>query len=254
MIDTNEFLNYQAPPKVLEGRIVVVTGAGGGIGRAAALAFAEHGATVVLLGRTLAKLEAVYDEIEVAGYPKPAIFPINFEGAVPEDYLQLEQALRSEFGRVDGLLHNAGELGARSPISSYPVTDWHKVLQVNVTAQYLLTTALLPLLKLSQDARVIFTGSSVGLKGKAYWGAYAVSKAASYNLMEVLADELEETAIRVNAINPGAVRTNMRTTAYPAENPNSVTAPEAIMNRYLFLMGPASAQCRGLRLDAQPKT
>lgn len=253
MIETSEFLNYQAPPKVLEDRIVVITGAGAGIGRAAALAYAEHGATVVLLGRTLTKLEAVYDEIEAAGYPKPAIFPINFEGAVPEDYLQLEQALRSEFGRVDGLLHNAGELGARSPISSYPVTDWHKVLQVNVTAQYLLTTALLPLLKLGQDPRVIFTGSAVGEKGKAYWGAYAVSKAASYNLMEVLADELEETAIRVNAINPGATRTAMRATAYPAEDPKTVTTPEAIMNRYLFLMGPASAHCHGLRLDAQPK-
>lgn len=253
MNDISEFLNYQAPEQVLAERIIVVTGAGAGIGRVAALTFARYGATVVLLGRTLSKLEAVYDEIELAGYPKPAIFPINLEGAAPEDYLQLQQALQNEFGRVDGLLHNAGELGARTPIGSYPVRDWHKVLQVNVTAQFMLTNAMLPLLKNSADARVLFTGSSVGVKGKAYWGAYAVSKAASDNLMEVLADELEETPIRVNAINPGATRTDMRATAYPAEDPNTVTKPEDIMNRYLFLMGPASSQCNGQRLDAQPK-
>lgn len=253
MIDQNEFLNYQAPEQILAERIIVVTGAGSGIGRVAALTFARYGATVVLLGRTLSKLEAVYDEIELASYPKPAIFPINLEGAAPQDYLQLQQALQSEFGRVDGLLHNAAELGARTSIGSYPVADWHKVLQVNVTAQYLLSNAMLPLLKNSPDARVLFTGSSVGVKGKAYWGAYAVSKAASDNLMEVLADELEETPIRVNAINPGATRTDMRATAYPAEDPNTVTAPEAIMNRYLYLMGPASSHCNGQRLDAQPK-
>lgn len=253
MIDQNEFLNYQAPELVLAERIIVVTGAGAGIGRVAALTFARYGATVVLLGRTLSKLEAIYDEIELAGYPKPAIFPINLEGAAPEDYLQLQQALQKEFGRVDGLLHNAAELGARTPIGSYPVADWRKVIQVNVTAQFMLTNAMLPLLKNSADARVLFTGSSVGVKGKAYWGAYAVSKAASDNLMEVLADELEETTVRVNAINPGATRTAMRATAYPAEDPNTVTAPEDIMNRYLFLIGPASNHCNGLRLDAQPK-
>lgn len=251
MTDLTDFRNYQAPDALLNGRVIVVTGAGAGIGRAAARAFASHGATVVLLGRTLSKLESIYDEIENCGFPKPAIFPINFEGAAPEDYQQLTTALDKEFGRVDGLLHNAGLLGARTPIANYPLTEWHKVLQVNVTACYLLTNALLPLLHKSTDARILFTGSTVGKKGRAYWGAYSVSNAASDNLMEVLADELESTGIRVNAINPGAVRTEMRAAAYPAEDPASVIPPDDIMNRYLFLMGPDSREWHGRRLNAQ---
>lgn len=251
MTELNDFLNYQATADLLNGRIIVVTGAGSGIGRAVAKSFAAHGATVVLLGRTLSKLESVYDEIENNGHPKPAIFPINFEGAAPEDYLQLKTALDQEFGRVDGLLHNAALLGARTPIANYPLIEWQKVMQVNVTACYLLTNALMPLLQKSEDARILFTSSAVGKKGRAYWGAYAVSTAASDNLMEVLADEVEATNIRVNAIDPGAVRTEMRATAYPAENPALVVPPEDIMNRYMFLMGPDSREWHGMRLLAQ---
>lgn len=251
MTDLNDFLNYQASANLLDGRVIVVTGAGAGIGRAAARSFAAHGATVVLLGRTLSKLESVYDEIENDGHPKPAIFPINFEGAAPEDYQQLMTALDQEFGRVDGLLHNAALLGPRTPIANYPLIEWQKVLQVNVTACYLLTSALLPLLQKSADARILFTGSTVGNKGRAYWGAYSVSNAANENLMEILADELESTNIRVNTIDPGAVRTEMRAAAYPAENPATVIPPEDIMNRYLFLMGSDSKEWHGLRLRAQ---
>ncbi len=250
--DLNRLTGYLPPPNLLENRIVVVSGAGAGIGRIAAKTYAAHGATVVLLGRTLAKLEAVYDEIENAGHPKPAIFPINFEGAAPEDYQQLNTALTNEFGRLDGLLHNASILGTRTPIAQYPLNDWQKVLQVNVTACFLLTSALMPLLQKSEDARIIFTSDSVGKKGRAYWGAYAVSNAASDNLMEVLADELEATRIRVNSIDPGAVRTELRASAYPAENPASIKTPEEIMNRYLFLMGPDSREWHGLRVLAQP--
>jgi NAD(P)-dependent dehydrogenase (short-subunit alcohol dehydrogenase family) len=242
---------YQARPDLLQGRVIVVTGAGDGLGKAAALAFARHGATVVLLGRTLAKLEAVYDEIEAAGHPQPAIFPINFEGAAPQDYEQLRTALANEFGRVDGLLHNAAELGGRTPVDTYSLSDWNKVMQVNVTAPFLLTRALLPLLRQSADGRIVFTGSGVGRRGRAYWGAYAVSKGATETLMQVLADELEATPIRVNSLNPGPVRTDMRATAYPAEDPATVTAPEAIMNLYLFLLGPDSRDWHGRQLDAQ---
>lgn len=251
MTDIERFVNYQAPADLLKGRIIVVTGAGSGIGKVAALTFAKYGATVVLLGRTLSKLETVYDEIEAANFPKPAIFPINLEGAAPEDYEQLKVALDNEFGRVDGILHNAGELGARTPIGQYPLLDWNKLFQVNATAPFLLTRTLLPLLQMSADARILFTSSSVGHKGRAYWGAYAITKAAADNLMEVLADELEETRIRTNSINPGATRTEMRATAYPAENPASVPLPEALMSRYLFLMGPDSKDWNGLRLNAQ---
>ena len=189
MTKLDSFLNYQPPAGMLQNRIIVVTGAGDGIGKVAAQTFARFGATVVLLGRTLGKLESVYDSIEAAGGPKPAIFPINLEGAAPQDYEQLKIALDNEFGRVDGLLHNASELGARTPLGQYPVSDWQKVLQVNVTAPFLLTRALLPLLQKSADARVVFTGSSVGVKGRAYWGAYAVSKGATETLMQVLADD-----------------------------------------------------------------
>ena len=252
MTDLNTFLHYQPPALLLQDRIIVITGAGDGIGKAAAQAFAQFGATVVLLGRTLSKLEAVYDTIEAAGGPKPAIFPINLEGAGPQDYEQLKIALDNEFGRVDGLLHNASELGGRTPLGQYSTSDWQKVMQVNVTAPFLLTRALLPLLQKSADPRVVFTGSSVGVKGRAYWGAYAVSKGATETLMEVLADELEQTPIRVNSINPGATRTSMRATAYPAEDPAVVTPPEALMNRYVFLFGPDSKDWHGLQLNAQP--
>ncbi|MCR6653646.1 MAG: YciK family oxidoreductase [Cellvibrionaceae bacterium] len=245
-------LTYQPSAGLLQDRIIVITGAGSGIGRAAAQTFARHGATVVLLGRTLAKLESVYDSIEAAGGPKPAIFPINLEGAAPQDYDQLRIALDNEFGRVDGLLHNASELGGRTPLGQYSISDWQKVMQVNVTAPFLLTRALLPLLQKSADGRVVFTGSSVGRKGRAYWGGYAVSKGATETLMQVLADELEQTPIRVNSINPGATRTAMRASAYPAEDPAVVTPPEAIMNPYLFLFGPDSKDWHGQQLDAQP--
>ena len=253
MLDSNTFTQYQAPDSLLKDRIIVVTGAGDGIGKCAALTFAQYGATVVLLGRTQAKLEAVYDEIEAAGFPQAAIFPINFEGAIEQDYQQLKTALQDEFGRIDGILNNAGQLGPLTPLSNYDSTTWQRILQVNVTAPFMLTRALLPLLQKSSDGRIVFTGSTVGIKGRAYWGAYSVSKAAIENLMQVLADELDETAIRVNSINPGATRTSMRAAAYPAEEPINISPPTAIMNRYLFLMGRDSIGVHGEQLDAQPK-
>lgn len=251
MSDSENLLHYQAPPDLLRDRVIAITGAGDGLGRAAAITFARHGATVVLLGRTLAKLEAVYDEIEAGGHPQPAIFPINLEGAAPQDYEQLRSALQNEFGRLDGLLHNAAELGGRTPLDSYSLSDWTKVMQVNMTAPFLLTRALLPLLRQSADGRIVFTSSNVGRKGRAYWGAYAVSKGATETLMQVLADELESTPIRVNSLNPGPVRTRLRASAYPAEDPASVTPPEPIMKAYLFLFGPDGKATHGQQLDAQ---
>lgn len=253
MNQMQDFIHYRAPQDALRGKIIVVSGAGAGIGRCASLSFAQHGATVVLLGRTMSKLEAIYDEIENRGFPQAAIFPINFEGAAQQDYEQLANALENEFGRLDGLLHNASELGPRTPLESYADHQWQKVMQVNVTAPFMLTKSLLPLLRKSTDGRIVFTGSGVAMQGRAYWGAYAASKAAHVNLMQTLADELEQSSIRVNGINPGATRTSMRIAAYPAENPNSVTPPEQIMNRYLYLFGPQGATCHGLYLEAQPK-
>lgn len=251
---TETFLHYEAPEKLLENKIILVTGAGDGIGRAAALSFAKHGATVVLLGRTLSKLERVYDEIEREGGAQPAIFPMNLEGAGEHDYKSMHDTLNEEFGRLDGILFNAGQLGPRTPITNYAFSEWQKVLQVNVTSPFLMVKALLPLLNQSQSASIVFTGSSVGIKGRAYWGGYAVSKAATENLMQVLADEYSSSKnIRVNSINPGATRTKMRAEAYPAENPGTVTDPQDLMNRYLFLMGDDSRDINGHQFDAQPK-
>lgn len=245
---------YQAPEQLLKDRIIVVTGAGAGIGRAAAKAYAAHGATVILLGKTIEKLEAVYDEIEQAGHPLPAIYPIHFGGAVMKDYGDFAVTLEKEFGHIDGVLHNASILGDLKPIAQYNDENWQEVMHVNVNAPFMLTQALLPLLENSQDASIIFTSSGVGRKGRAFWGAYAVSKFATEGIMEVLADEVSNTsAIRVNAINPGATNTQMRNTAFPGEMPTDNPSPEAIMPLYLYLMGPDSQGVNGQSLDAQPK-
>jgi len=246
-------IDYQAPSELLHDRVILVTGAGDGIGRAAALAYARHGATVILLGRTTAKLEAVYDEIEAAGGPQPAIFPLNIEGATLKDYHDMAETLDREFGRLDGILHNAGLLGRIMPFEQYNPELWEQVMQVNINGPIWMTQALLPLLKSSQDASVIFTSSGVGRKGRAYWGAYSVSKFATEGFMAVLADELEHLgSIRVNSLDPGATRTRMRLTAYPAENPNTLRTPEEIMPTYLWLMGPESRGHNGERFSAQP--
>ncbi|TQV84201.1 YciK family oxidoreductase [Exilibacterium tricleocarpae] len=254
MTDTQDLLNYRADSQLLKDRVIAVTGASDGIGRAASMAYAAHGATVVLLSRTIPKLETVYDEIEAAGGPQPAIYPINFEGAVEKDYEDMHQTLEQEFGRLDGLLHNASELGQRTSIQHYAADVWQRVLQVNVTAPFLMTRALLPLMEKSDHASLIFTGSSVGLQGRAFWGAYSVSKAATENLMQILAQELDgTTSIRVNSINPGATRTKMRAGAYPAEDPATLKTPAELMGLYLYLMGPDSKGISGRQFDAQPK-
>ncbi|MFN2360827.1 MAG: YciK family oxidoreductase [Marinobacter sp.] len=247
--------DYQAPADLLKDRIIMVTGAGSGIGRAAAKAYAAHGATVILVGRTVAKLESVYDEIEAAGYPKPAIVPLNFEGAAVKDYEELAMTIEDNFDRLDGLLHNAAILGTRSPIELYDPEIWNKVMHVNATAPFLLSRAMIPLLRKSDDASVIFTSSGVGRRAKPYWGAYAVSKFAIEGLSQMLADELDDDRhnVRVNSLNPGATRTNMRATAYPAENPQQNPAPEDLMPIYLYLMGPDSRDVNGQQIDAQPK-
>jgi len=244
--------NYQAPPDLLKDRVILVTGAGDGIGAAAAKSFAAHGATVILLGRTVKKLEAVYDAIEEAGHPTPAIYPMNLLGANLEDYQELTGKLHEAYGRLDGLLHNAGILGSRSPIAQHDEEEWQKVMHVNLTAPFVMSKACLPLLMNSEDSSLVFTSSGVGRKGRAFWGAYAVSKFGTEGLMQTLADELENKEnIRVNAINPGATRTAMRADAYPAEDPESLPRPEDIMGTYLFLFGRESRGITGVSFDAQ---
>lgn len=244
--------DYQARPDLLQGRVILVTGAGRGIGAAAAKAFAAHGATVLLLGKTEANLSAVYDEIEAAGHPQAAVIPFNLETALPHQYDELAAMLESEFGRVDGVLHNAAIVGPRTPLEQLSGDNFMRVMQINVNAMFMLTSTLLPLLKLSEDASVVFTSSSVGRKGRAYWGAYGVSKFATEGLMQTLADEVDGiSTVRSNSINPGATRTSMRAMAYPGENPQANPEPEAIMPVYLYLMGPDSKGVNGQAFDAQ---
>lgn len=243
--------NYSAPQDLLTGKVIAVTGAGDGIGAVAAKTFASFGATVILMGRTVPKLEKVYDDIESAGWPQPAIYPICLEGASEKDYEDMFDRLEETFGKLDGLLHNAGELGQRTPIANYKLSTWQKVMQVNVTAEFMMTKALLPLLEKSDSASIIFTTSGVGRVGKPFWGAYAISKFATEGLSQVLANELEDISnIRVNCINPGATRTRMRATAFPAEDPSTVKIPEDIMPLYLYLMGKDSEGVTGQSLDA----
>jgi NAD(P)-dependent dehydrogenase (short-subunit alcohol dehydrogenase family) len=246
---------YKAVKELLKDRIIVVTGAGDGIGRCAAITFAAHGATVILVGKTINKLEAVYDDIEKAGYPQAAIYPIHLGGAVMKDYREMHDTLDKEFGNIDGLLHNASILGDRKPIAQTSSDEWLEVMQVNVNAEFMMTQALLPLMEKSADASIIFTSSSVGRKGRAYWGPYAVSKFATEGLMQTLADELANTSdIRVNSLNPGATNTAMRRTAYPGEEPSNNPSPEKIMPLYLYLMGHDSKNISGQAFDAQPTT
>lgn len=245
---------YAPAADLLKDRVILVTGAGDGIGRAAAMSCAAHGATVILLGKTIEKLTAVYDEIEQAGGPMPAIYPLKLGGATLDDYHALRETVENEFGRLDGLLHNAGVLGQRKSILDTTEADWNEVLRVNLTSNFLLTKAVLPLLQRSDDASIVFTSSGVGRKGRAYWGAYAVSKFGVEGLSQVLADELEGvTNIRVNCINPGATNTAMRRIAYPAENPAVNPFPEQIMPAYLYLLGPDSKGVTGGSFDAQQR-
>jgi len=244
--------DYLAPENLLANRTVLVTGAGDGIGKAAALTYAAHGATVILLGRGRKKLEALYDEIEANGDPQPVIVSLNMETATAENYQELADMIGEEFGHLDGLLHNAGILGQRTPIANFNEKSWQEVMQVNVNAPFMLTKALLPVLEEADNASVIFTSSSVGRKGRAFWGAYATSKAAIENLMETLADEFDGvSSSRANCINPGATRTNMRMKAYPGENPDNLATPQDIMPLYLYLMGNDSRSVNGQSIDAQ---
>jgi len=245
--------NYRATTADFADRVVMVTGATSGIGRAVAHALVENGATVILHGRNEKALEALYQELKPLG-PEPSVAQIDLERAQGPQYQQLTSEIEARYGRVDGLLHNAAILGDRSPIEHYDIGLWQRVLLVDLTAPFILTRCLLPLLRNSIDASLVFTTSSVGRQGRAHWGAYSIAKAGLENLAEVLVDELDSTAIRTNVVNPGGTRTKMRARAYPAENRASVQTPEAVVPAYLYLLGSGSRGLRGQRFDlVEPK-
>jgi NAD(P)-dependent dehydrogenase (short-subunit alcohol dehydrogenase family) len=245
--------NWQPPDNSLEGRVILVTGAGSGIGAAVSRACARHGATVILLDKIVRSVEQVYDSIEAEGGVQPAIYPMNLEGAAEKDYMDLASTLEQEFGRLDGLLHNAAMLGALVPLAHFEAELWYKILQTNLNAPYLLTRSCLSLLMKSDDASVVFNSDKVGRKGKAYWGAYGVAKAAMENFMQVLADEMEtNTSVRANSIDPGPVATSLRSLAYPGENPEPLAKPDDVVLPFLYLLGNASRGTTGLQFEINP--
>ena len=236
----------------LGGKTILVTGAGDGIGRAAALSFARHGAEVLLLGRTEAKLEAVYDDIVAEGGQQPGIIPADLAQTSHDDLMALAAELSKSLAKLDGLLHNASILGDRKALAQTSAAKWHESMQVNVNAPFMLTQAVLPLLEQAPMASVLFTSSSVGRRGRAFWGSYAVSKFATEGLMQVWADELGGIgSVRVNSLNPGAVNTAMRRAAYPAEPPDTNPEPAALMAAWVYLMSDASSGLNGQALNAQ---
>lgn len=243
--------NYSAAKDLLKNKVILITGASDGIGKVVAKTYAEYGATVILHGRNIQRLENLYDEIISAGHATPAILPLDFSKATTYDYQKLSETIEKEFGQLDGLVHNAAKVCELAPIEFTDPADWLDLMQVNINAVYLLTHSCLALLKKSNNASIITTSSSVGKIGRAYWGPYAVSKFAIEGFTQVLADELEKTNVRINAINPGATETKMRAIAFPAEDKSKLTKPLALMPSYLYLMGDDSLQANGLSINAQ---
>lgn len=241
----------------LVGRVIAITGATGGIGRALALECARRGAEVILIGRSIKKLEALFDEIltlrngAAADVAEPTIAPLDLEKAVAADYDAIAIAIEQRWGRLDGLVHCAAQLGHLSAIEHQDVPTWVKLLHVNVTAMFALTQVLLPLLRASADASIVCTSSSVGRRGRAYWGGYAVSKFALEGFVQTLAEELEKTSVRINSLNPGKTRTTMRRQAYPSEDVNSLPLPETVVPAFIALLGPASRGVNGNAFEAQ---
>jgi len=226
----------------LTDKTILITGASDGIGKATALECAKAGATVIIHGKTQPKLELLYDEIVEAGYPEPVIYPLDFEKMTPEDCETLNDVILKEFGKLDGLFNNAGWLGASSPAQLYDTKLWHRVMQINLNATFMLTQACIPLLNKADASSILF---NIDDKNTAYWGAYGVSKAGLRSFMEILSDEMESSTINVSGLIPGAVKTSFRTRAFPAENPNALTSPDEVARAAAYLLSEAGQTVNG---------
>ena len=244
--------NFTPPAGLLAERVVLVTGASGGLGRALAIECARAGAAVILCGRNAARLDRVYDEIESMGAPQPAIATLDLATATATHYDALAGTIEAEFGRLDGLVHTAGVLGDRTPLEQYDVPTWCRVLHVNLTAPFILTQVLLPSLRKGRDPSVIFVSSGVVRNSRPFWGAYAVAKTGLESVRSMWAQELEgEPGIRVNSINPGRMRTPMRAAAYPAEDPETLPTPASVTAPFLYLLSAFGRGTNGEYFDAQ---
>jgi len=238
--------------KNLKDKIVLITGAGDGMGKAAAIEYASQGASLILLGRNVKNLEKTHDIISASNSPKPMISLMDLSKADGNDYQDLSDNLMDKYGHLDGLLLNAAILGDRSSISQYDISTWVNTIHVNLTSQFILTKSLLPSLEKSTSASVIFTSSGVGKIGKAFWGAYSVSKFGVEGLCQILSDEYQnDKTIRFNCINPGAIQTKMRKSAYPLEDPQKLLTPEDVLDKYVWLMSDVSKEIDGQSIDCQ---
>ncbi|MGZ4960356.1 MAG: SDR family NAD(P)-dependent oxidoreductase [Methylomonas sp.] len=236
----------------LSNQVILITGAGGGLGSTAALALAGQGAHIILLDKSIPKLEKIYDAIVAAGGPEPVLYPFDLAGASEEQYQELADAIDQRYGSLQGLLHSAVEFSAYTPIVNHKTKDWGHTLNVNLNAPFLLSRVLLPVMQKSQQASIVFTSDSAARKAPAYAGAYGVSKIALEGLARILAEELEAgQKIRVNTLVPGPVDSPLRKKAYPAEDKSSIPAMSSLEAVYTYLFGAASIGVTGQIIDAQ---
>ncbi|NOQ87455.1 MAG: SDR family NAD(P)-dependent oxidoreductase [Gammaproteobacteria bacterium] len=226
----------------LSDKTILITGASDGIGKATAIECAKQGATVIIHGKTEPKLELLYDEITQAGYTEPVIYPLDFEKITPDDCDTLKEVIDKEFGKLDGLFNNAGWLGASTPIQQYDLKLWYRVMQINLNAAFMVTQACIPLLNHENPSAIVF---NLDDKNTAYWGAYGVSKAGLRSLMEILADEIENTSINVTGLIPGKVKTAFRTRPFPAEDTSSLKKREDVAKAAAFLLSEKSNTING---------
>ena len=242
--------DYSPAPDAFAGRAVLVTGAGDGLGREIALGAAGCGAEVILLGRTVRKLEAVHDRIVEAGGPPPAIYPMDLSGAGPDDYAALADRIAQAYGRLHGIVHAAAAFSGLAPLAHLEPADWLRTVHVNLTAPFLVTTACLPLLQSVPDAAVVFVGDAPGRRARAYWGAYTASKFGIDGLARVLAEEVEAAGTpRVVCVHPGPMRTALRRRAFPAEPPDGVPEPASVAGGFLYALDPAAPIPHGASAD-----
>ena len=241
--------DYQPSPDLLAGRVILVTGAGQGLGRAVALACARHGASVALLGRKQEKLEATYDAITAAGGPEPAMIPLDLATAGTSELEAMAQLIRKDLKRLDGIAHCAVHFVPLGPLANQTLEQWTQILRVNLAAPFAITRACLPLLAAAPDSSVVFTGETHGRQPAAYWGGFAVSKSGLSTLAAIWADELERAGKpRMNVLIPGPIATPQRAKSHPGEDPASLRTPAAAALAFLWLLGPDGAKTSGKTL------
>jgi len=241
-------LSHKVREGELEGKVILVTGANRGFGLAMTMDLSKAGATVIMLGRDLGSLENAYDAVIDQGFQEPILYPLDIEGAAPEHYQSLQDDIFNQFEKLDGLIHNAAILGTMMPVDQYDIKLWYSTLQINLNGPFMMTQFLIPLLNKSDDARILFLSAEQGREAKAYWGAYGVSKFAIEGFAKTLSEELEKTNIRVNTLDPGVMRTEMRRAAYPAEDTIKNPSPESKSPAIVFLMLPVSSKYNGKKL------